>query len=138
MSQPHPTRYVLPQPPLVVPSKTRLRVVPAPSTRPRPIKPRNKFEVAALKVHPSVKLPDDFFPTDAEIDAELDAIDAEIEAEEIEIKQKSSKKRTTNRLYQPYEREARRELYHQDWNEIFTKANRDTMKVWGVSCSLGS
>lgn len=94
------------------------------------MKPRNKFEAAALKVHSSVKLPDDFFPTDEEIDAELDALDAELELEETGISQRSGKKRTTSRSYQPYEREARRALYHRDWDEIF--ANCDTIKVWGV------
>lgn len=122
MSQQHPTRYLRRSTP-VVPSG--LRVVPAPSTRPRPKNPRNKFEAAALKIPEFLKLPDGFFPTDAEIDAELDEIDALIEEE-------SGKKRS----YQPYRREDRRARYHQSWDAIFTAANRDTMQIWGVRRSL--
>lgn len=112
-----------------VPSE--LRVVPAPSTRPRPIQPRNKFEAAALKIPEYLKLPDGFFPTDAEIDAELDEIDALFEQESGKTVYRPSR---LNQREASEAREARRALYHQDWDEIFTLANRDTMRIWGVRC----
>ncbi|KAE9389379.1 hypothetical protein BT96DRAFT_1003280 [Gymnopus androsaceus JB14] len=86
---------------------------PAQSTRPRHAKPRNKFEAAALEIDALVKLPDDFFPTDAEIDAELANIDAATDAE--------NGKKTHPRFYQPCTHEAR----------------RDTMDVWGLKPQKG-
>ncbi|KAE9407260.1 hypothetical protein BT96DRAFT_971462 [Gymnopus androsaceus JB14] len=122
----------------VIPGTERLKIVPAACTRPRPTKPRNKFEAAALKIHPSLKLPDNFFLTDAEIDAELDAIDAEIEEDEIDADLQIGKKteRVGSKLIQPYQREARRERYHGRWNDLFERAGRETMQVWGVTSPL--
>lgn len=104
-----------------LPATRGLRIIPAPCTRPRnAYTPRNTFEAAALKVPPTLKLPDNFFPTDAEIDVELNAIDTELGADPTV----------------PYQAEARRRRYHQRWNELFEKAGRDTMAVYGVRTTL--
>ncbi|KAJ4000481.1 hypothetical protein F5050DRAFT_1730989 [Lentinula boryana] len=106
-----------------IPSMSHL--IPAPCTRPRSsYTPRNMFEVAALRTPSSLKLPDNFFPTDAEIDIELDAIDAMLGKQT---------ERSRSKAYKAL----RRERYHQRWNDLFQKAGRDTMVVWGLKPHTG-
>ncbi|KAE9391087.1 hypothetical protein BT96DRAFT_925472 [Gymnopus androsaceus JB14] len=94
--------------------------------RPRPITPRDKFEAACLKIHATWRLPDSFFPTDAEIDAELAAIDAENAGEDINPE-----------TFQHSSSEERRARYHQSWDRIFDAAGQDTMEVWGMKPRSG-